>query len=145
MPFEYRANIVRVIDGDTIEVDIDLGFTLWLRNQTIRLLGVDCPETRSRDKEEVVYGKMAKKFVEDFCAECVGQVLIQTEIEDVIGSNREKFGRILANVLNEKSGESLNDLLLDKFLAVPYYGKESKAELKAKHKLNREKINEQHG
>lgn len=142
MPFEYRATIVRVVDGDTLELDLDLGFKFWLRNQMVRLLGVDCPETRSKDKEEVLYGKLAKKFVEDFCVECDGKVLIRTEIEDVIGSNKEKFGRILANVINENSGESLNDLLLDNFLAVPYDGKESKAELKQKHLENRKLLSQ---
>lgn len=144
MPFEYRANVVRTVDGDTLILDVDLGFSFFLRNQTVRLLGIDCPESRSKDKEEVKYGKLATKFTQDFCKACNNEVIIQTQLEDVIGENKEKFGRILANVVSKESGESLNDLLVDNFLAVPYDGQGSKEELKEKHLENRRKLNDEY-
>ena len=62
--YQYNCRIVRVVDGDTVDVDIDLGFDVWLKKQRIRLYGVDTPESRTRDLEEKKHGLMAKKFVE---------------------------------------------------------------------------------
>jgi micrococcal nuclease len=136
--YEYKAEIIRVIDGDTIEVDIDLGFCFWARKQTIRLFGVDAPEIRSRDKEEVKYGKMSKAFVEKFCRNCNDKVIIQTEIEDVI-SGKEKFGRILGIIKDPESGRILNTILIEEHLAVRYDGK-GKEGIKAAHLENRKRL-----
>ena len=62
--FEYSCTIVKVVDGDTVDVDIDLGFGVWLKKQRIRLYGIDTPESRTRDLEEKKYGLVAKAFVE---------------------------------------------------------------------------------
>ena len=61
--YEYRINVVKIIDGDTVDVDIDLGFGVWLKKQRIRLHGIDTPESRTRDLDEKRYGLMAKKFL----------------------------------------------------------------------------------
>ena len=61
--YEYRCKIVKVIDGDTVDVDIDLGFGVWLHKERVRLYGIDTPESRTRDLEEKKYGMMAKKLV----------------------------------------------------------------------------------
>ena len=53
--YEYRCKIRRVVDGDTVDVDIDLGFGMWIHNELIRLYGVDTPESRTRDLEEKKY------------------------------------------------------------------------------------------
>ena len=63
---EYHCVITKIIDGDTIDVDIDLGFDCWLHKQRIRLYGIDTPESRTRDLEEKKYGLAAKAFVEKF-------------------------------------------------------------------------------
>jgi micrococcal nuclease len=139
MPFEYKAKVVRVVDGDTLVVDIDLGFHLWLKEQSVRLHGVDCPETKSKDKEEVAHGKLAQKFTEDFCANSDNKILIQTDIEEVVSKNKEKFGRILAVVMEPNLRTNLNVLLIGNSLGVEYYGK-SKAEIKAAHLKNRQKL-----
>lgn len=55
--YEYNCNIVRVVDGDTVDVDIDLGFGIWVRNERVRLYGIDTPESRTRDLREKFYGK----------------------------------------------------------------------------------------
>ena len=60
--FEYKCKLVRVIDGDTVDIDIDLGFGGWLRKQRIRMYGIDTPESRTRDLEEKKYGLAAKNF-----------------------------------------------------------------------------------
>ena len=59
---EYRVNIVKVVDGDTVDVDIDLGFGIWMKNERVRLFGIDTPESRTRDLEEKKYGLAAKEM-----------------------------------------------------------------------------------
>ena len=61
--YEYRAKIRRVVDGDTVDVDIDLGFGVWLKKQRVRLYGIDTPESRTRDLDEKKFGLMAKEFL----------------------------------------------------------------------------------
>ena len=61
--YEYKAIVVKVVDGDTVDVDIDLGFNVWLKKQRIRLYGIDTPESRTRDKVEKVFGNLAKAKV----------------------------------------------------------------------------------
>ena len=58
--YQYKAQLIKVVDGDTIEVDFDLGFGVWLRNQRIRLYGIDTPESRTSDKEEKARGLISK-------------------------------------------------------------------------------------
>jgi len=64
--FEYQCKIVKVIDGDTADVDIDLGFGVWMKKQRVRFYGIDTPESRTSDKEEKVYGLLAKEFVQSY-------------------------------------------------------------------------------
>ena len=87
---EYRINILRVVDGDTVDVDIDLGFGNWLRKQRIRLYGIDTPESRTRDKVEKMYGMAAKAFVQDNLKKA-DKLRLRTH-KDAKG----KFGRILS-------------------------------------------------
>ena len=124
--YEYECKIVRVIDGDSIVVDIDLGFGLWIHGESIRLFGVDCPECRSRDKEEKAAGLAAKKFVERFLQ--VGETYtLNTQ-------DKGKFGRYLGTISNET--ETVNKALVDEHLAVVYYG-QNRDEVEAAHLENR--------
>ena len=66
--FEYNYKLVKVVDGDTIDVDIDLGFGVWLRNQRIRMMGIDTPESRTRDLEEKKFGLLAKDKLQTLLA-----------------------------------------------------------------------------
>ena len=61
--YEYNSVIRKIVDGDTVDVDIDLGFGVWLKDQRIRLHGIDTPECRTRDAEEKIFGLAAKNFV----------------------------------------------------------------------------------
>jgi micrococcal nuclease len=129
--FEYQCKIVRVIDGDTTDVDIDLGFGVWMKKQRIRFYGVDTPESRTRDKEEKVYGMMAKKFVQDHLPLGSTQVL-RTHKDDV-----GKYGRILGEfIVNDTT---LNQLLIDTHNAVAYFG-QSKDAIEEEHLKNRELV-----
>ena len=59
---EYKCKILRIVDGDTVDVDIDLGFGVWLHKERIRMMGIDTPESRTSDKEEKVYGSRIKTY-----------------------------------------------------------------------------------
>jgi micrococcal nuclease len=63
--YEYKATVVKVVDGDTVDVDIDLGFDTWLHNQRIRLYGIDTPECRTRNKQEKAHGLLANSSWEE--------------------------------------------------------------------------------
>ena len=91
--YEYKCRVIKVVDGDTIDVDIDLGFNITLSNQRIRLQGVDTPESRTRDLEEKKFGLLAKEVVESYCSLDKPITLKTTKDE------RGKFGRILGDFL----------------------------------------------
>lgn len=127
--YEYKATVVRIVDGDTIDVDINLGFDVILRKQRIRLLGVDTPEKRTRDPIEKIFGLLASEFVENRIP--VGtEIIIKTQLRD-----RGKFGRILGDIILE-NGHSLNEILINHYYAVHYTG-QSKDLIEAKHLANR--------
>ena len=134
---EYKCEILRVIDGDTVDVDIDLGFGVWMRKERIRLHGIDTPESRTRDKEEKIYGLAAKEIVKSYLKAGSTQIL-QTE-KDATG----KFGRILGKFLVydgvTDSQMHLGDILIREHHAVPYFG-QSKEEIQEMHVMNREYV-----
>jgi len=124
-----------VVDGDTVDVDIDLGFGVWNRGERIRVLGIDTPESRTRDKVEKTYGILAKNFVKSYLP--VGSVqTLQTE-KDSTG----KFGRILGKFLvyDKKTDREmhLGDIMIREHLAVKYDG-QSKEDIAEQHIKNRE-------
>jgi len=135
--YEYNSRILRVVDGDTIDVDIDLGFGITMVNQRIRLQGVDTPESRTRDLEEKKFGLLAKRVVETYCPEGNKIVLVTTK------DDRGKFGRILGDfkVYDAKIDAwlMLSNALVDGGFAVQYHG-QSKEEIKEAHFFNREKV-----
>ena len=65
--YEYFCEVTRIVDGDTLDVDIDLGFATKLTKQRIRMLGIDTPESRTRDLEEKARGLLSKKYLLDSC------------------------------------------------------------------------------
>jgi micrococcal nuclease len=132
MPFEYHAKVNKVIDGDTINVDIDLGFNTILSNQSVRLLGIDTPESRTSDKVEKVFGNLSKEKVKEFIDKCEGQIILQISL----GDSEEKFGRLLGKVINPKGNSSLNEWLIWNNYAVAYNG-ENKNKVQEAHLSNR--------
>ena len=126
---EYSCVITKIIDGDTVDVDIDLGFDCWLRKQRIRLYGIDTPESRTRDKQEKRYGLAAKKFVMDFIP--VGSSAILKTKE------KGKYGRYLGDM--KVGSKWLCKALLDNHHAVKYFG-QSKKDIKKGHLANRKLV-----
>jgi len=106
----YKAKVVSVYDGDTIRCDIDLGFYTWIKNQSIRLIGIDTPELRGDERPD---GLVVKQIVSDLILD--KHVLLKT-YKDSTG----KFGRWLAVIFYE--GLNINQFLLDGGNAKPYNG-----------------------
>ena len=130
--YEYRCSVVKVIDGDTVDVDIDLGFGVWLRKERIRLRGIDTPESRTRDLEEKKYGLMAKLFLQKMLSE--SDIILKT-FKDAEG----KFGRILGDLYQTNDSTSINQHLVNNHHAVIYDG-QSKEQIQSLHLLNRKKL-----
>ena len=130
--YEYKCKMVRVVDGDTVDVDIDLGFGVWLRKQRIRMYGIDTPESRTSDKVEKVYGKAATEFLIKWTN--AGDLTLKT-----FKDGKGKFGRILGELWFGGT-HNINQILVDNHHAVRYHG-QSKEEIKYEHLENREKLN----
>ena len=113
--YEYKATIRRVVDGDTVDVTLDLGFNI-LYNSRIRLHGIDAPESRTRDLEEKKRGLAAKDRVKELCP--VGCTVMLKTTKD----GRGKFGRILGEIFVEGLVQSVNRLLIEEGHAVEYFG-----------------------
>ena len=133
--YEYRCKIDRVVDGDTVDVDIDLGFGIWLRKERVRLYGIDTPECRTRDLEEKKYGLAAKSFVQDLLP--VGSMqTLRTRKDD-----KGKFGRILGEFVVYDTLvdalRTLNQIMIDRHYGVEYHG-QSKQDIAEEHLRNRE-------
>ena len=133
---EYRCEIVKIIDGDTVDVDIDLGFGVWLKDERVRIAGIDTPESRTSDKVEKLFGLAAKKRVQELLAD---KVVLKTfaakDGEDMKG----KFGRILGDFYVGNDKKLLTEVMIDEGHAVPYHG-QSKDDVQAMHLSNRERL-----
>ncbi len=132
--FIYRCKILKVLDGDTVEIDLDLGFNIMLANQKVRLAGIDTPESRTSNNEEKPRGLLSKKKVQEKLPVGSWQK-IQTMKPD---SNDDKFGRILGVFIME-DGTSLNQWMIDNNYAVLYSG-ENKVLVQEMHSYNKKKL-----
>jgi len=131
--YEYRVENIRVIDGDTVDVDIDLGFGVWMKKQRIRIYGIDTPESRTKDKVEKVFGLAAKKRLEEILS--MSDDIILRSIKDIRG----KFGRILGDFVIYDLAGTCGDLLCTEGHAVRYLG-QSKEEIREEHEKNRQRL-----
>ena len=113
--YEYKAKLIRVVDGDTIDAEIDLGFKIYIKER-IRFAGIDTPESRTRHKHEKSWGLAAKCRVKDLLEYEDAEFTLTTELQ-----KKGKFGRILGSVILA-DGTSLSEILLDEKLAIPYEG-----------------------
>ena len=135
--YEYRCKILRVVDGDTVDVDIDLGFGVWMHKERVRIYGLDTPESRTRDKVEKVFGNYAKQIVKDWLHTGSIQKLV-TE-KDKSG----KYGRILGRfkIFDAETDREMymEEWMISKGIGVAYTG-QSKEEIKEAHLANRERL-----
>ena len=133
--YEYRCNIIRVVDGDTVDVDIDLGFGVWLKDERVRIMGIDTPESRTRDKVEKKFGLASKAKLKSLLGKTgVLKTQVNKNGEDMKG----KFGRILGDFV-APDGRMVTDILIEEGHCVAYFGG-SKEEIQIKHQANRQKL-----
>lgn len=111
--YVYKCIINRIVDGDTVDVDIDLGFNSWLKDQRIRIVDIDAPETRTRDLEEKRYGKAAAARAEE---------LLPVGSENILHSKEfhGKYGRIIGDF--EVNDTMFSKTMLNEGHAVLYKG-----------------------
>ena len=132
---EYDVTVIKVVDGDTVDVDIDLGFGVTLKDERVRIMGIDTPESRTSDKVEDLFGEAAKARLKELMYS--GAKLITTEDkhgEDMKG----KFGRILGD-FRVPDGRKVTDIMIEEGHCVPYFGG-SKDDTQAQHAVNRERL-----
>ena len=122
--YKYKAIIKKIYDGDTITVDIDLGFYSWIKNKSLRISGIDTPEIRGSEK---IAGKIVRDYLRNRFKLGI-EVFIKT-------SKPDKYGRVLSKVyLDDTFTENIGDILLELGLAKPYNGG-------AKNKWTEEELN----
>ena len=130
----YRTKLKRVVDGDTVDVDIDLGFGIWQMNERVRIMGIDTPESRTRDKIEKKFGLAAKAKLKSLLGpKPVLQTTISKKGEDMKG----KFGRVLGDFIID--GKQVSQIMCKEGHAVAYFGG-SKADVQKQHMKNRKKL-----
>ena len=131
--YRYKVYVTRIVDGDTVDVDVDLGFGMIYKKQRVRMMGIDTPESRTRDLEEKFYGKASKANLK--------RILKDQEIQ-MVSHDKGKFGRILGELFIGDSSYSINQQQIDEYHAVPYFG-QSKDDTEQGHLWNRAALNEQ--
>ena len=129
-PFIYRCVIQRIVDGDTVDVNIDLGFGIWKKKERVRIAGIDTPESRTRDKVEKIFGLAATEKAHTLIPEGSNQI-IRTR-RDRAG----KYGRTMGDFVLE-DGRLYTDIMVESHHAVPYEG-QAKADIEVAHLKNRE-------
>ena len=132
---EYKVNILKVVDGDTVDVDIDLGFGMWLRNERVRVMGIDTPESRTSDKIEKIFGLAAKARLSSLLGT---EAILHTQVSKKGEDMKGKFGRVLGNFVS-LNGEKCAAVLIREGHAVAYQGG-SKENIASKHLANRERL-----
>jgi micrococcal nuclease len=134
--YEYRCKILMVVDGDTVDVDIDLGFGVWMHKERVRMMGIDTPESRTRDSVEKQFGLASKDKLKSLLP--IGSMqILKTEIDKSGEDAKGKFGRILGDFLIE--GKRASEILIEEGFAVAYHG-QSKDDIEEMHLSNRERL-----
>jgi len=119
--YEYQAKYIRVVDGDTVDLDIDLGLDIHHQIR-VRLYGINTPELHSSDPEEQKKAKEAKRYLE-YSLLILPNLKSKDLIVKTVKDKTEKYGRYLAEIFTDNDPISVNQKLLDAGLAVPYFGK----------------------
>jgi len=115
--YQYKAKLVRVVDGDTVDAMIDCGFSTF-KKERIRLYGIDTPECRTRDKEEKKRGLAAKARLKEIIKESKNSFIVETYMD-----KKGKYGRLLGKLFKEgDSFKSYNDMLVEEGHAKEYFG-----------------------
>lgn len=132
--YEYKCKITRIVDGDTVDVDIDLGFGVWLKDERVRIMGIDTPESRTSDPVEKIFGLASKYRLQELLGKTA---VLKTEVNKDGEDMKGKFGRILGDfVVGERS---VTEILIEEGHAVKYHG-QNKADVEVAHLANRNRL-----
>jgi len=129
--YEYNCTVTRVVDGDTIDVILDLGFSV-LHKCRVRLYGIDTPESRTKNQDEKARGKLAAKYLKDSINNGT-EIILRSKLKDSKG----KYGRVLGEIIVDNI--NINQSMIEKYLAVQYTG-QSKKDVEAEHLKNRKRL-----
>jgi micrococcal nuclease len=129
--YQYACRINKVLDGDTVDIDLDLGFNIILANQHVRMTGIDTPESRTSNKEEKPRGMLSKKKLSEQLPVGSWQKITTSRPDN----NDDKFGRILGEFILE-DGTNVNQWLIKNNYAVAYQG-ENKELVQEQHQANK--------
>jgi len=124
--YTYKATLDRVVDGDTVDLNIDLGFDVWIKKR-VRLHHVDTPEKRTSDPLEKYFGFLATGFVIRKLTTAT-QLVVKTTID----GPTDKYGRVLGIIWLDSEQASINDQLIENRYAVEYEG-QNKSLVEAEH------------
>jgi micrococcal nuclease len=134
MANQYDVKVLKVVDGDTVDVDIDLGFGITLRDERVRIMGIDTPESRTSDKVEKVFGLASKNRLK----ELLHKDAVLITYEDKNGEDMKgKFGRILGDF--KVGDKTVTEILIEEGHAVKYHG-QNKADVEVAHLANRNRL-----
>ena len=125
--YHYRCRLRTPIDGDTVELDVDLGFHVQITTR-VRLDGIDTPELKGKTPEERSMAHFALAKVVRWCQARADRIILRT-----VKDRRDKFGRLLATLIDQDTGETLQQALIKAKLAVPYDGETARKPWGAAH------------
>ena len=133
--YEYKCKIVKIVDGDTVDVDLDLGFGVWLKDERVRIMGIDTPESRTSDKIEKIFGLAAKDRLNSLLG---GEAILLSQVTKGGENMKGKFGRILGN-FKTIDGKDVANVLMEEVHAVAYHSGDKDA-IQAQHLKNRQRL-----
>lgn len=141
--YEYKARVIKIVDGDTVDVDIDLGFGIMLCDERVRIMGIDTPESRTSDKLEKIFGLAAKNRLKELLGKTAK---LKTRVAKDGEDMRGKFGRVLGDfdVYYDREDRwcGVASILIKEGHAVAYEGG-SKEDVQEQHRLNRRRLIEE--
>jgi len=132
--YEYRAKILKIVDGDTVDVDIDLGFSIVLSNERVRIMGIDTPESRTSDRVEKVFGLASKHRLQELLGTTA---ILRTKVSKSGEDMKGKFGRVLGDFIVGDS--TVTKILIKEGHAVAYHG-QNKSDVQEAHLKNRARL-----
>ena len=143
--YEYKCKILRVVDGDTVDIDIDLGFGIWVHKERVRMMGIDTPESRTKDLTEKQFGLASKARLKELLP--IGSIqILKTEIDKSGEDKKGKFGRILGDFLIDRNVSGsyeqnvrVTSIMIEEGHGVKYFG-QNKADIEKDHMVNRQRL-----
>ena len=133
--YEYKCKIIKIVDGDTVDVDLDLGFGVWLRDERVRIMGIDTPDSRTSDKVEKIFGLAAKERLSSLLG---ADATLLSQVKSNGENMKGKFGRILGD-FKTMNGDTVTTKLMEEGHAVAYGGG-SKDSIQGQHLINRQRL-----